>query len=279
MRAMWRSALPLALLFGLLPSTPAHACKCLHRAEIFPASGAIPPNAVFYVRDKGQKLRLIDERSTPVPLQYEAVGPRWTRLRPSSPLEDGKLYSLDISPEFTEEWGYGKPLAKYQVQGAPDTVAPSPPASAEFGYENGIASRGTTCETAKEGYSVSISKASDDRASAEQLAIAVVSSNATERVLALLPPGRRFIGTNVCLNNFDMRSDRNAVVALRSVDLAGNFSEPGHPIALTGDGKPTEAMPEPAPLVLGMPRSRVLLIAAVLGVLGLSVLGVRRLRR
>ena len=57
-----------------------------------------------------------------------------------------------------------------------------------------------------------------------------------------------------------MRSDRNAVVALRSVDLAGNFSEP-------------------APLVLGMPRGRVLLIAAVLGVLGLSVLGVRRLRR
>jgi len=276
---MWRFALPLALLVGLLPSPPAHACKCLHGTEFFPASGSIPPNAVFYARDKGQKLWLIDEKGTPVPLQYEEVGPRWTRLRPSSPLEDGKPYSLQIAPQFTEEWGDGKPLAKYQVQGAADTVAPSPPASAEFGYENGIASRGSTCETQKEGYLVSAAKASDDRASAEQLAVAVVYSNAPERVLALLPPGRRFIGSTVCLNNFDMRSDRNAVVALRSVDLAGNFSEPGPPIALTGDGKPTEQMPEPGPSLLGMAQGRVLIIAAVLAVLGMGVFGARRQRR
>ncbi len=277
---MWRLTLPLALLLGLLPSTAAHACKCMYTTEIFPASGNIPPNAVFYARDKGKKLRLYDEIGTPVPLQYEEVGPQWTRLRPSAPLENGKSYALKIGPEFPDEWGYGEPPpARYQVQGEPDTVPPSPPASARFGYQNGTIMRGTTCETSQEGYVVSTSKVSDDRASTEQLAIAVVSANQPELVLALLPGGKGFMGSTRCRKTFDIHGQRNAVVAVRSVDLAGNLSEPGAIVALDGNGQPTEA-PEPPPPLLETPLVRRLSTAAVLCVvLGLGVLGVRRLRR
>jgi hypothetical protein len=250
--------------------------------EIFPASGNIPPNAVFYARDRGTKLRLYDEIGTPVPLEYEEVGPQWTRLRPSAPLENGKLYALKIGPEFKDEWGYGEPPpARYQVQGEPDTVPPRPPASAEFVYENGFYMQGTSCQSSQEGYTVSTSKGSDDRASPEQLAIAVVTDSAPERVLALLPPGRAFMGSHRCLKNFDISGQRNAVVAVRSVDLAGNLSAPGAIVALAGDGQPTE-LPESPPSLLETRLGRGLSIAAVLGVLGVLGLGVfvvRRLRR
>lgn len=275
MHSMWRFALLTALVGLVLPS-PAHACKCMRGEEVFPPAGNVPPNVAFHVRNMSEKLVLVDEIGTPVPLQVEEVGFRLTRLRPGTPLEDGKLYTLRAQNQEDEWGGQRKPLGLYQVHGSPDTQPPSPPASSDFQYESGISMQGTSCETQKMGYSVSISGAADDRASDEQLAIALVSASAPEQLLGmLLPTQRKFLGKDVCLYNFDLRKAQEAPVALRSVDLAGNLSAPGAPFSLSATTATTPEQP-----VQG-PPTRLLLLLAVLvpSLIGVGLFVARRSRR
>ncbi|MDY7225017.1 hypothetical protein [Hyalangium rubrum] len=128
----------------------------------------------------------------------------------------------------------------------------------------------SSCEAEREGYTVRTSGAADDRASSDQLAVVVVSAKAPERMLALLPPGQQYMGKGSCIYNFDIAKERGAEVALRSVDLAGNLSEPGPAIKLFRGMPIVFAM-----LFLSTP-GRVLLTVVVLGLGGLLMLAVRR---
>jgi hypothetical protein len=73
---------------------------------------------VFHARRWGkQTLLLVDGQGTRVPLVQEEIGYQLVRLRPSSPLQEGKRYRLEM------DTGPGgakmPPLGTYSIEGAP----------------------------------------------------------------------------------------------------------------------------------------------------------------
>lgn len=267
-----RLALPWALFVGLLLPSEAPACSCASGEVVFPAEGTVPPNVIFHARKWGRHpLMLVGEKGARVPLREESIGDRLVRLRPGSPLEEGKDYTLeqDTGPGGAKMY----PLGTYTVRGGPDARPPDPPTSTDFDYEHRMQSMWTSCQTELEGYGVRAMGAFDDRAGSEQLGTLVVSASAPEQVLALLLPGDDFMGHAVCLYNFDVEKWSGTEVALRSVDLAGNLSAPGAAVKLT------KRMPLVAALLVHTTLGRAFLVVVVVGLVGLILLVARRAPR
>jgi hypothetical protein len=147
---------------------------------------------------------------------------------------------------------------------------PNPPTWSRADYEHTITDIRTSCQAELEGYTLRTEGAQDDRATGAQMALVVVSASAPDQVLALLSPGRDFIGHSTCLYNFDVDKARGTQVALRSVDLAGNLSAPGPTLTLS------KGMPILAAFFLLTPLGRGLLIAVVVSLIGLVLLMARR---
>jgi len=274
---MWTLPLPLplrlvpllALFAGLLLPARAHACSCAGGDEVFPREGTVPPNVIFHARKWSEhSLVLEDEKGARVALREEPIGDRLVRLSPSSPLEDGKSYTLEM------DTGPGGPkmysLGTYTVRGEPDARPPSPPTSVDFDYQHRMTEMWTSCETELEGYGVRTGGSFDDRASSEQLGTLVVTASAPEQVLALLTPGDDFLGHAVCLYNFDVEKWSGTEVALRSVDLAGNLSAPGPAVKLT------KSMPLVAALLVHTTLGRAAIVIVVTGLIGMILLVARR---
>lgn len=271
---MWRLVLGLAVVLELvLPSTAA-ACSCMPGGQLFPPEGSIPPNVTFYAaRVEYRQLMLLDESGTRMPLAQEEIGDKILRLRPSAPLQEGRKYTLEVdpgpNPDPNPDYKLA-PLARYTVRGEPDTQPPQPPTSVDFDYEHSMANLGSSCESEKEGYFVDAKGASDDRVPAGQLATVVVPASAPDRILALLPPSKHFIGHSTCLYNFDVDKARGTQVALRSVDLAGNLSKPS----------PAAKLAKGTPLVVAMFLQTIIgrgvIVLVVAGLIGMVLLVVRR---
>jgi hypothetical protein len=232
---MWRLVLAVGLFLGLVLPFPAWACSCMPSGRVYPQGGTVPPNVTFHAsHTRSQRLVLRENRGGGrVPLHVEEIGDDILRIRPSTPLQAGKRYTLEEDPELSKGSGYKpEPLSVFEVQGEPDTQPPRPPGTVDSDYEHRIANRSTSCESEEEGYTLTAKGASDDRVLSDKLATVVVSESAPERILALLPPGEDFIGSTTCFDNFDVNKARGTRVVLRSLDLAGNLSAPSAVLTL-----------------------------------------------
>lgn len=241
----------------------------------YPKGGTVPPNATFYTAHiRTRQVVLRENRSGEhVPLQIEEVGDEVLRIRPSTPLEDGKRYTLEEDPERSKGSGYKpEPLSVFEVQGEPDAQPPRPPSTVDVDYEHEIHNRWTSCQTEMEGYTLSMEGASDDRAIADKLATVVVSESAPDHILALLPPGEDFIGSATCFYNFNVDTARGTRVVLRSVDLAGNLSAPS-PVLTLAKGTPRWVA-----IFLQTLLSKAVLSVFLLGTVGGIVYAVKRKR-
>lgn len=273
---MWRFVLAVVLVLACVRPSSAWACSCAPGGQVFPKEGTLPPNVTFYAA-KGHYRQLVlreGHGDVTVPLQVQEVGDDILRIRPSTPLENGKRYTLEVDPKLTKGSGYKpEPLADFEVQGAPDTQPPRPPSAVDVDYEHSIVNRWSSCETEEEGYTVSTEGASDDRVPAGKLATVVVPEGDPERVLALLPPGKDFIGHTTCFYNFDVDKAQGTRVALRSVDTAGNLSAPAPAIRLA------QGTPLWVATLLQILRHKAVLAVIVLGAIGAILVVVKRAPR
>lgn len=273
---MWRFVLAVGLFLGLVLPFPAWACSCMPSGRVFPQGGIVPPNVTFYAsHTRSRQLVLRENRGGGhVPLQVEEIGDDVLRIRPSTPLEEGKRYTLEEDPELSKRSGYKPdPLSVFEVHGEPDAQPPRPPGTVDADYQHRIANHWTSCESEEEGYTLTTEGASDDRVIPAKLATVVVSESAPDRILALLPPGEDFIGSTTCFYNFDVDKARGTRVVLRSVDLAGHLSAPSAVLTLA------KGTPRWVAVFLQTLLSKAVLSIFLVGLLGTLVYAARRNRR